>query len=353
MLQARQLGKELYVGVHSDEDILHNKGPVVMKLPERLKAVEACKWSTKAISSSPYVTDPKVMEEYECKYVVHGDDITTDANGEDCYQIVKDLGKFVVVKRTPNISTTDLVGRMLLMSKNHHFKSITKQNIDNHSLLTEANRIKFKQYAADETGLKEGGGVYINISDQDSELINIVEPSIIKKVQYKSIYYIDGGFDLFHPGQIEALRIVKEKAEADGSSLIVGIHDDFTVNSNKGLNYPIMNTFERSLCVLQCRYVDGIILSAPYIPTLQFLSKLPGTVKAVYHGPTPIDDKIYDVVKQKGLFREIGHHEYDEINTEFIVDRVLKNKEAYEERQRRKGWKAETELKLKESETNR
>ena len=35
MLQARQLGKELYVGIHSDESILENKGPTVMKLQER------------------------------------------------------------------------------------------------------------------------------------------------------------------------------------------------------------------------------------------------------------------------------------------------------------------------------
>lgn len=35
MVQARQLGDELYVGVHSDEDILANKGPTVMTLDER------------------------------------------------------------------------------------------------------------------------------------------------------------------------------------------------------------------------------------------------------------------------------------------------------------------------------
>ena len=33
--QARQLGKELYIGLHSDEDILENKGPTVMTLDER------------------------------------------------------------------------------------------------------------------------------------------------------------------------------------------------------------------------------------------------------------------------------------------------------------------------------
>ena len=36
MLQARRLGKELLVGVHSDEAILENKGPTVMTLQERL-----------------------------------------------------------------------------------------------------------------------------------------------------------------------------------------------------------------------------------------------------------------------------------------------------------------------------
>lgn len=35
MLQARQLGTELYVGIHSDEAILENKGPTVMNLQER------------------------------------------------------------------------------------------------------------------------------------------------------------------------------------------------------------------------------------------------------------------------------------------------------------------------------
>lgn len=36
MLQARKLGKELLVGIHSDEAILENKGPTVMTLAERL-----------------------------------------------------------------------------------------------------------------------------------------------------------------------------------------------------------------------------------------------------------------------------------------------------------------------------
>ena len=35
LLQAKRLGRELIVGVHSDEDIMQHKGPTVMTLQER------------------------------------------------------------------------------------------------------------------------------------------------------------------------------------------------------------------------------------------------------------------------------------------------------------------------------
>jgi glycerol-3-phosphate cytidylyltransferase-like family protein len=35
MLQARRLGKQLFVGIHSDEEIIEHKGPTVMTLEER------------------------------------------------------------------------------------------------------------------------------------------------------------------------------------------------------------------------------------------------------------------------------------------------------------------------------
>lgn len=356
MLQARQLGKELYVGVHSDEEILANKGPCVMKLDERMTAVDACKWSTKAIPNAPYVTDPKVMDEYGCKYVVHGDDITTDANGEDTYQVVKDLGKFVVVKRTPNISTTDLVGRMLLMSKNHHYPDL---NVAKNwpKLVNDGDNLdRFTRYATDETGLKPGAVVYLNTPN---ELKTIVEP---KKEEEEAntededskYVYIDGGFDLFHPGHIEVLKLVHQRAQQLGAKVIVGIHDDLTVNKYKGLNYPIMNIFERSLCVLQCRYVNGIVLNAPYIPTPQFLSKI-GNVVKVYHGPTDVDKSVYDEVarEKEGVFESLPKHRYDHMSTEFIVDRVLQNKAVYVERQKKKGWKAEMEKVLEANERNK
>lgn len=330
-----------------------------MRLDERMTNVDACKWTTHAVASAPYVTDAGFMRQYGCEYVVHGDDITTDANGEDCYKGVKDLGLFVVVKRTPNISTTDLVGRMLLMSKAHHFPAVTGAWAA-HPLFSEATALqRFRDYASDVTGLSAGAGVFwnssgdvVDISSANTAPVDTVvlpSPAVVRLLA-AGIFYVDGGFDLFHPGHIEALRVVWEQAQAAGAAVVVGLHDDKSVNTHKGLNYPIMNLFERSLCVLQCRFVDAVVIGAPYYPTLAFLHRLPGPVKAVFHGPTAVEAGVYDAVGP--LFRDIGAHKFDHMNTEFIVNRVLSNKAAYEERQRRKGWKAETEAKLRQDELN-
>ncbi|RLV93611.1 Ethanolamine-phosphate cytidylyltransferase [Spathaspora sp. JA1] len=344
ILQARQLGRELYVGVHSDEEILYNKGPPVMHLDERLTAVSACKWSTQVVPSAPYVTSLDVMDEFGCKYVVHGDDITTDANGEDCYQICKDLGRFVVVKRTPNISTTDLVGRMLLMGKSHLFPKLVKSGSS--ILFSEDNLTRFNQYASDETGLGPRSAVFVQYDDHFDQL---VAPSSEIESKLKRIVYVDGGFDLFHPGHIELLKLLHERGEELNAAVVVGLHEDQVINEYKGMNYPIMNLLERSLCVLQCRYVDAIVLGAPYKPTTKFLQELPGEVIKVFHGPTVLEtDNVY--AETEDLFEEIGPHKYDEMNTAFIVDRVLQNKAAFEERQKKKGWKAEKERQLKEKE---
>ena len=93
----------------------------------RVMAVEACRWATKAIPKAPYVTSLPWITHYGCQYVVHGDDITSDSDGKDCYRYVKAAGRFKVVKRTPGISTTDLVGRMLLCTKSHFIQSLQKR----------------------------------------------------------------------------------------------------------------------------------------------------------------------------------------------------------------------------------
>ncbi|KAI9696953.1 MAG: hypothetical protein M1836_004914 [Candelina mexicana] len=383
MLQARQLGKELFVGVHSDQDIMDNKGPTVMTLKERVAAVDACRWSTRSIPYAPYVTSLPWISHYGCYYVVHGDDITSDASGEDCYRYVKEAGRFLVVKRTPGISTTDLVGRMLLCTKGHFIKSLTEtiSGEEGYGSVEErrsnANDMtkRITDYARDYTGLRPGAEVWscstLATSTGDSihqgqnqckKLVAGVEPRPDQRV-----VYVDGGFDLFSSGHIEFLRQVNKAEEVEGiqngwyeasakqrrldqygedygpAYVIAGIHDDEVINYWKGVNYPIMNIFERGLCVLQCRYINAVIFSAPFTPTKSYLTDLPyGTPNVVYHGPTsfmPSTHDVYSAPKEMAIYREIGDHDFQTVNASEIVQRILRSREMYEERQRKKGEK--------------
>ncbi|KAK2590288.1 choline phosphate cytidylyltransferase [Conoideocrella luteorostrata] len=394
MVQARQLGDELYVGVHSDEDILANKGPTVMNLDERLAASDACRWVTKSIGHAPYVTQLDYITHYGCKYVVHGDDITSDSDGNDCYRFVKQAGRFKVVKRSPGISTTDLVGRMLLCTKTHFIFSLQKMlageegygSPDERKEQGKAMMERLKLYATDETAKAPGADVWFwnastqakaeDTEEENGKFVNLLTAGGPKPGQ--RIVYVDGGFDLFCSGHIEFLRkvVVEEddlarksgwfsdeaKTKRTGTSgkdygpayVVVGVHDDEVINQWKGVNYPIMNIYERGLCVLQCKYINAVVFGAPFTPTRSYLKSLPWSgPDAIYHGPTSFMPLTYDpyiAPKEMGIYREIGHHAFSEVNAGEIVQRILKSRDRYEARQRAKGVKAGAEAAARQRE---
>jgi ethanolamine-phosphate cytidylyltransferase len=284
-------------------------------------AVEACRWATKAIPKAPYVTSLPWITHYGCQYVVHGDDITSDSDGKDCYRYVKAAGRFKVVKRTPGISTTDLVGRMLLCTKSHFIPSLEKRLSGDEGPGDEAERFKtgeemlqrIKDYATDATGRGPGCDVFYwqarqavklrrtttsntastqrpgttrqessasalgPVKEEKGKFHQLVQGKGVRPGQ--AVVYVDGGWDLFSSGHIEFLRLVtrteeanaeqrgwyteeakKERIEKAGEDygpvfVIAGIHDDEVINHWKGINYPIMNIFERGLCVLQCKVI--------------------------------------------------------------------------------------------------
>lgn len=246
--------------------------------------MNACRWVTRAIGHAPYVTYLPYITHFGCKYVVHGDDITSDSDGNDCYRFVKEAGRFKVVKRSPGISTTDLVGRMLLCTRSHFVKSL--ENVlagtegngtdEEKKALGESMLERMKLYATDETAKAPGIDVWFSTADaQDKasfrQLLAGTGPRPGQRV-----VYVDGGFDLFCSGHIEFLRKVQEAEEQLARSegwyseqavnertgkgkdygpafVVVGVHDDEEINRWKGINYPIMNIFERGLCVIQCK----------------------------------------------------------------------------------------------------
>ncbi|KAL9011619.1 MAG: hypothetical protein Q9173_003550 [Seirophora scorigena] len=274
---------------------------------------------------------------------------------------------------------------MLLCTKNHFIRSLTKTlageegpgSVEERANLARERGQRIQDYASDETGRQPGvlvlactesRSVTRNGAALDAGSYTIMVEGIRPKPGQR-IVYVDGGFDLFSSGHIEFLRQVVKAEEALGRQtgwyapsavqkrcasgndndygpayVVAGVHDDEVINYWKGVNYPIMNVLERGLCVLQCRYVNSVIFSAPFIPSKAFLKGLPfGAPNAVYHGPTAFMPLTYDpyvAARDMGIYQEIGNHSFQDVNAGEIVQRILQSRQMYEERQKKKGEKA-------------
>lgn len=324
--QARELGDVLVVGVHSDAEVLRNKGPPVMNEAERYAAVRACKWVDEVAEDAPYNTSLEWLDRYNIDFCVHGDDLVTDANGNDCYDEVKKAGRFRVVKRTQGVSTTDLVGRMLLLTKDHLPIEVrrSKPSTDDDKQQSPTNKIAMVRNQSPYTGVS-------NFVPTTQTLVQFASGSRAPTSEDK-IVYIAGAFDVFHVGHVDALM----KAREFGTFLIVGIHDDATVNYHKGGNLPLMNLHERVLGVLQCRCVDDVITGAPWKITKSLIETL--NISVVVQGsvsdyPDEESDP-YSVPRQMGILTTFSSP--SSLTTTGIVDRILTHRAKYLERNAKK-----------------
>lgn len=221
--QAKAMGDKLVVGVHSDAEIRRHKGPPVFHEEERYRMVAAIKWVDEVVRDVPYVTSLETLDRHNCDFCVHGDDCTFDASGQDSYRYVKTAGRYRECQRTAGVSTTDLVGRMLLLTKNHHDRSEPAA--------------PFRSSAASCSSFLPTTQKIIQFADSR-------EPKPGDR-----IVYVAGAFDLFHVGHVDFL----EQVAKQGDYVIVGLHTDSVVNRYRGSNYPIMNVHERCLSVSACR----------------------------------------------------------------------------------------------------
>ncbi|KZT23019.1 hypothetical protein NEOLEDRAFT_1137119 [Neolentinus lepideus HHB14362 ss-1] len=103
----------LMVGVCSDELVASHKSKSVMSHAERLESVRHCRWVDQVVPGAPWVITPEFLEEHQIDYVAHDEEPYAYASGEDVYEGVKRLGKFIPTRRTPGISTSALLERIV------------------------------------------------------------------------------------------------------------------------------------------------------------------------------------------------------------------------------------------------
>jgi ethanolamine-phosphate cytidylyltransferase len=307
--QAAGISKEVYVGVHNDADIAHNKGPAVFTLAERMEIVTSCKWVTVAVPDAPYTTELEWVERYGCDVVVHGDDIVLNADGQDCYGIMKQHNRFATVPRTKAISTTNLIGRMLRLPKTE-----LPPDFDVSQLVELA-------------GTAASLHTYIPTTKRIAQFSNVREPN-----RGDRVVYVDGTFDLLHPGHVSFLR----KAKALGDYLVVGVHDDPTMEALLCPAMPIMTLQERVLNVLAMKYVDDVIIGAPYAITKELMQQIEPAVVVQGSSPSRLNSSdAFKVPKDLGIFQEIAS-DYPTFTAKEVVHRVLQNYALFAARNQKK-----------------
>ncbi|TVU27226.1 hypothetical protein EJB05_29823 [Eragrostis curvula] len=326
--QARALGDELIVGVVSDEEIKANKGPPVTPMHERMIMVGAVKWVDDVIPDAPYaITEEfmyKLFNEYNIDYIIHGDDPCLLPDGTDAYALAKKAGRYKQIKRTEGVSTTDIVGTNFALVRVLCCKLYLRRML---LCVRERSSSDAHNHSSLQRQFSSGHGQKIDDGGSGSGTRGPCP-------DYR-IVYIDGAFDLFHAGHVEILRLAREL----GDFLLVGIHTDQTISSTRGRHRPIMNLHERSLSVLACRYVDEVIIGAPWDVSKDMITTF--NISLVVHGTIAEnmdfmqdDSNPYAVPMAMGIYHRLESPL--DITTSTIIRRIVANHEAYQKRNEKK-----------------
>lgn len=128
-----------------------------------------------------------------------------------------------------------------------------------------------------------------------------------------------------------------------GHYVLVGVHNDYIVNQRQGMNLPIMNLNERALSVLGCKYVDDVLIDAPYIINKEMIASLkidyvirgcPKSMQTQLENETESEDDPYALPKHLGIL-QIVYCDYDLSALDF-VERIQNQRERYSERFKKK-----------------
>ncbi|KAJ7353417.1 cholinephosphate cytidylyltransferase [Mycena albidolilacea] len=103
----------LLVGVNSDEQVIEHKARGVMTHAERLEAARHCRWVDEIVADAPWIIDQAFLDKYQIDYVAHDEDPYAASGHDDVYAYCKGLGKFIPTRRTPGVSTSELLERIV------------------------------------------------------------------------------------------------------------------------------------------------------------------------------------------------------------------------------------------------
>lgn len=126
----------------------------------------------------------------------------------------------------------------------------------------------------------------------------------------------------------------------------MGIYGDKLVNQQMGRGLPLLNIHERVLGVLGCRFVDEVLIDAPYQVSPEMISSL-NLQQVIGWKDEDAEDQPkgskdrYRFAEQTGIFMSLPSP--SNFRLERVVERIQKDQDSYEAKFERK-MKAETQF---------
>ena len=129
--------------------------------------------------------------------------------------------------------------------------------------------------------------------------------------------YMDGVFDLFHVGHLEAIR----QCAALGDRVIIGVTGDADAAGYK--RPPIISEADRTAIIGALRDVDAVVCPCPLVVTEDFMEQ--HSIDLVVHGfandaDAKKQEQFFEVPLRLGKFQRIEY--YSGLNTTEIINRI-------------------------------
>lgn len=281
----------MVAGIHSDEEISRQKGPPLMDDDERIAVLQATKWVDEMVTCLPYTSmSVKMADALSVDWICHGDDMPVCRSGGGMYTDAIERGRFQILKRTEGISTTQILQRLL--------ERPSGDGPEQHPVVPSAP-------VAGCLSDQDGGPPLESALATTQRLMQFAErPGGAQRScisEAKRVVYIGGTFDLLHAGHAQAL----ERAAELGDYLLVGVHSDETVRRRRGV-LPVLTLMERAMALLAMRWVDDVVLGAPWEVTRDLLVTMNvAVVVAGQKGPLSASSGPLAIPRTLGILREV------------------------------------------------